>query len=188
MCDLSHISRNGYSAWRTRPVSEREMTNQHLLYKIKAAYEANRSCYGSLRIYHKLKDEMPCSANRVARLMQQDGICAKQSKRYKTTTQRNENHSAAPNHLGGTPHARQVREVDASGQTKQLQRNRHALAALCLARWSRSGNASSVELPNGLKIGCKPFNLGNGAFVVYPLNRRSGGIKRRFRPVLWKGV
>lgn len=99
MCDLLHISRSGYYAWRTRPVSEREMANQQLLDKIKAAYEANRGCYGSPRIYHEIKDEIPCSVNRVARLMRQHGIRAKQAKRYKTTTQRNENHPAVPNHL-----------------------------------------------------------------------------------------
>ncbi|MBK8986220.1 MAG: IS3 family transposase [Chloroflexi bacterium] len=99
MCDLLQISRSGYYDWRTRPISQREMANQHLLDKIKAAYEANRGCYGSPRIYHEIKDEIPCSVNRVARLMRQHGIRGKQSKRYKTTTQQNKNHPAAPNHL-----------------------------------------------------------------------------------------
>ena len=99
MCDLLQISRSGYYAWRTWPVSQREMANQQLLDKIKTAHEANRGCYGSPRIYHEIKDEIPCSVNRVARLMRQHGIRAKQSKRYKTTTQRNEDHPAAPKHL-----------------------------------------------------------------------------------------
>jgi putative transposase len=110
MCDLLHISRSGYYAWRTRPVSQREMANQQLLDRIKAAHEANRGCYGSPRIYHEIQDEIPCSLNRVARLMRQHGIRAKQAKQYKTTTQQNENHSHAPNHLAQDFHASQPGE------------------------------------------------------------------------------
>lgn len=110
MCDLLYISRSGYYAWRSRPTSQREMANKQLLDKIKVVYEVNRGCYGSPRIYHEIKDEIPCSLNRVARLMQQHGIRAKQAKRYKTTTQQNENHPHAPNHLAQDFHASQPAE------------------------------------------------------------------------------
>lgn len=99
MCELLNISRSGYYGWRTRPVSQREMANQLLLEKIKAAYAASGGRYGSPRIYAEVKDELPCSLNRVTRLMQQHGIRAKQTKRYKVTTKRNEKHDYAPNHL-----------------------------------------------------------------------------------------
>lgn len=100
MCDLLHVSRSGYYAWRQRPVSQREMANQQRLAKIKATYAAHHGRYGSPRIYAEIKDEIPCSLNRVARLMRQHGMRAKQTKRYKKTTQQNENHKFAPNHLG----------------------------------------------------------------------------------------
>ena len=100
MCALLNVSRSGYYAWRTRPVSQREMATEQLLAKIKAAYDASHGRYGSPRIYEEIKTEIPCSMNRVARLMQQHGIRAKQAKRYKTTTKRNEHHEYAPNHLG----------------------------------------------------------------------------------------
>lgn len=99
MCELLNIPRSGYYAWRTRGISQREMVNQQLLVKIRAAYAANRGCYGSPRIYQEVKEEVPCSLNRVARLMQQYGIRAKQARRYKTTTKRHENHEPVPNHL-----------------------------------------------------------------------------------------
>ncbi len=99
MCDILKVSRSGFYAWRKRPVSQREMANQLLLKKIKAAYAASGGRYGSPRIYQEVKEELPCSLNRVARLMQQNGIRAKQTKRYKVTTRRNENHDYAPNHL-----------------------------------------------------------------------------------------
>ena len=100
MCELLNVSRSGYYAWRQRPVSRREMANQQLLEKIEAAYAASGGRYGSPRIYQEVKDELPCSLNRVARLMRQHGIQAKQTKRYKRTTRRNENHETVPNHLG----------------------------------------------------------------------------------------
>jgi len=99
MCELLQVCRSGYYAWRQRPVSQREMANRHLLEKIEAAYVANDGRYGSRRIYQEIKEEIPCSLNQVARLMQQHGIRAKQSKRYKTTSRRNHNHPYAPNHL-----------------------------------------------------------------------------------------
>jgi putative transposase len=100
MCALLNVSRSGYYAWRTRPVSQREMATEQLLAKIQAAYDASHGRYGSPRIYEEIKTEIPCSMHRVARLMQQHGLRAKQAKRYKTTTKRNEHHEYAPNHLG----------------------------------------------------------------------------------------
>lgn len=99
MCELLHVSRSGYYVWRTRPVNQREMANQELLKKIQAAYDDSKGRYGSPRIYEEIKESIPCSLNRVARLMHQHGIRAKQTKRYKKTTQRNDDHTFAPNLL-----------------------------------------------------------------------------------------
>ena len=37
LCKALNVSPNGYYAWRTRPVSAREMANQQLIEKIRAA-------------------------------------------------------------------------------------------------------------------------------------------------------
>ena len=99
MCELLHVSRSGYYAWRKQPVSQREMANQQLLERIQAVYAAHRGRYGSPRIYDELKDEIPCSLNRVARLMRAHGLKARRVRRYKVTTRRNEQHESAPNLL-----------------------------------------------------------------------------------------
>jgi putative transposase len=99
MGEVLQVSRSGYYAWRQRPPSQRKMANQQLLVKIQAAYAASSGRYGSPRIYQEVKEAVPCSLNRVARLMRQHGIRAKQTKRYKVTTQQNEKHCYAPNHL-----------------------------------------------------------------------------------------
>jgi transposase InsO family protein len=99
MCKVLKVSRSGYYAWRTRPVSAREMANQKLYELIKAVYDAYDGVYGSPRIYQELKDRVPCSENRVARLMRLHKLQAKQSKRFRSTTKRNRKHRTAPNIL-----------------------------------------------------------------------------------------
>ena len=99
MCKVLKVSRSGYYAWRTRPVSAREMANQKLYVLIKAVYDAYEGLYGSPRIYHELKDRVPCSENRIARLMRARDLRAKRGKRFHTTTKRNRKHPVAPNVL-----------------------------------------------------------------------------------------
>ncbi len=101
MCRVLDVSASGYYAWRRRPSSRREMANQELLAAIAEAYEASKGTYGSPRIYHEIKGKISCSENRVARLMQRQGITAKQKKRYKYTTKANAAHPVAPNLLAG---------------------------------------------------------------------------------------
>jgi transposase InsO family protein len=100
MCAELNVSPSGYYAWRTRPASAREMANRELYQQIEAVYHDNRSVYGSPRIYRELKDQgVACSQNRVARLMRLRGLKAKQSKRFRSTTKRNQADAAAPNLL-----------------------------------------------------------------------------------------
>ena len=54
MCKMLKVSRSGYYAWRTRPVSQREMANQKLLEQIKIIHRDSDETYGSPRIYHAL--------------------------------------------------------------------------------------------------------------------------------------
>lgn len=102
LCNVLNVSRSGYYAWRTRPVSQREMANQQLVEQIKAVHADSKQTYGSPRIYRQLQAQgVPCSENRVARLMRKHGIQARQVKRYKVTTKANKAHSVAPNLLDG---------------------------------------------------------------------------------------
>jgi transposase InsO family protein len=70
------------------------MANQELFKRIEVVYNENHGIYASPRIYHELDDQgVSGSENRVARLMRLRGPQAKQTKRFKTTTER---HQAAP--------------------------------------------------------------------------------------------
>ena len=92
MCKVLKVSRSGYYAWRTRPVSAREMANQKLYVLIKAVYDAQEGLYGSPRIYHELKDRVPCSENRTARLMHAWAAC----QTWQTVPYSNQAQSEAP--------------------------------------------------------------------------------------------
>jgi len=100
MCKALNVSPSGYYAWRTRPISAREMANRELVKRIEAVYNDSYETYGSPRIYLDLKDQgVACSEKRVARLMRLRGLRAKQVRRYKSTTKRNKKDPVAPNLL-----------------------------------------------------------------------------------------
>ena len=101
MCRVLKVSRSGYYAWCQRPVSKREMANQKLTAQIEEIHQESRQTYGSPRIHAELADqEIKCGHNRVARLMRQAGLRAKQKRKFKvTTTDSAHNYPVAPNRL-----------------------------------------------------------------------------------------
>ena len=101
MCRVLSVSRSGYYAWRQRPVSAREMANQELTEQIKDIHQRSRQTYGSPRIQAELADNgVKCGHNRVARLMRQADLRAKQSRKFKgTTTDSDHHYPVAPNRL-----------------------------------------------------------------------------------------
>jgi len=100
MCQTLKVSSSGYYAWRQRKPSARAKANQRLLENIKVSYKKSYGCYGSPRIHADLVAQgVVCGLNRVARLMRQQRIVAKQAHRGRTTTVRNSNNPVAPNLL-----------------------------------------------------------------------------------------
>ena len=94
------VSPSGYYAWRSRPPSTREMANRNLKATIRKVLDDSDRTYGSPRIYQVMrKMGLLCSQNRVARLMCAEGLCAKQARRFRSTTQRNHSHGVAANVL-----------------------------------------------------------------------------------------
>ncbi len=87
MCRVLKVSTSGYYAWRGRQQSQRERQNRKLLVAIKVLHKQSKQTYGSPRICRALsKQGTRCSENRVARLMRDNGIRAKQTKHFKATT------------------------------------------------------------------------------------------------------
>jgi len=75
MCDCLQVSPSGYYGWRDRPVSPRARDNQRLLARIEDIHAESDGVMGSPRIWEELRYEgESCSKNRVARLMQRNGL------------------------------------------------------------------------------------------------------------------
>lgn len=100
MCSVLGVSKSGYYDWFERPESSREQENQKLIEKIRETHKASRGCYGSIRVFRKLKkDGRRCGKNRVARLMRKEGIKSKRRRKFRATTNSRHSFPVAPNLL-----------------------------------------------------------------------------------------
>lgn len=100
MCRVLEVSTSGYYDWRARSESRRQKEDRCLVVEIKAIHRQSRQTYGSPRIHDQLKDRgLRCGKKRVARLMRLHGIRAKQTRRFKATTDSAHNRPVAENVL-----------------------------------------------------------------------------------------
>ena len=97
---MLEVSRSGYHAWKKRPKSRRRIDNEALLIEIRRVFVENDSNFGSPRIWDDLKkSNIPCSENRIARLMRAAGLMAIHKRKFKATTDSKHNWPVAPNLL-----------------------------------------------------------------------------------------
>ncbi len=100
MCRLLEVRRSTYYAWRGRPESRRAQEDRRLVFAIQLAHKASDRTYGSPRVHQDLQVEgIRCGRKRVARLMRENGIRAKQARRFKATTDSVHTEPVAPNLL-----------------------------------------------------------------------------------------
>ena len=100
MCRTLEVSRSGYYAWKNRPKSRRRIDSEALLIEIRRLFIENEENYGSPRIFKELKKvNIPCSENRIARLMRIGGLVAVQRRKFKATTNSRHGWPVAPNLL-----------------------------------------------------------------------------------------
>ena len=94
------VSKSGYYVWKKRSKSQRRIDNEELLIEIRRVFVENDGNYGSPRIWESLKEaKVPCSENRLARVMHEDGLVAIQRRKFKATTDSKHNWPIAPNLL-----------------------------------------------------------------------------------------
>ena len=87
MCQLFKVSRSGFYAYCTRPLSSRQRANEELDKKISTIFNDHKKRYGSPRITRVLKSHNEhCSHTRVARRMKEMGLVAVAKKKFKVTT------------------------------------------------------------------------------------------------------
>jgi putative transposase len=75
MCRHLNVSPSGYYEWRDREPSKRDIANQALLVRIEQLHADSDGVMGAPRICEELHYQgVQCSENRVARLMQRQGL------------------------------------------------------------------------------------------------------------------
>jgi putative transposase len=105
LCELLEVTRSGYYAWSRGQESGREVANRLVVEEIKEVFEAKRGRYGSPRVTKELRRQgRICNHKRVERLMRQEGLKARSSKRRKVrTTNSDHDQPIAPNLLLNRP-------------------------------------------------------------------------------------
>ena len=100
LCKMLKVSRAGFYAWRRRPPSLHATEEARLRVLVREAFERSRKTYGSPRIHAELRaHDQRISRKRVVRLMQGEGLVARQRRRYRCTTMSEHDQPVAPNIL-----------------------------------------------------------------------------------------
>ncbi len=101
MCRALEVSRSGYYAFKTRPKSQSGINNDKLLIEIRRVFWTNNQNYGSPRIWNQLhhEEQVPCSENRVARLMRCHQLVAVRKRKFRVTTNSKHGYAVWPNIL-----------------------------------------------------------------------------------------
>lgn len=105
LCQTLGVSRTGYYAHRQKLHRPRRQQDQRLVAQITPIFQESRRTYGSPRIHATLRRAGErCGKNRVARLMRQQGLRAKQKRRFRPqTTQSQHGLPVAENWLAKVP-------------------------------------------------------------------------------------
>ena len=98
LCTVLDVSPSGTFAWRRRPASPRQREDLVLLAHIRASFALSRGTYGSPRMTRELQDEgFRVGRRRIARLMRENSLNARQKRRFKRTTDSHHAFPIAPN-------------------------------------------------------------------------------------------
>ena len=99
------VSPSGFYAHQHKPGRARARQDQKLAQQLQPVFQASRGTYGSPRLTAALRHAGErCGKNRIARLMRQKHLRARQKRRFvPRTTQSQHDHPIAPNRLATVP-------------------------------------------------------------------------------------
>ena len=98
LCRVLGVSQSGYFAWRGRLVGRRQRDDMVLLAHVRSAFALSNGTYGSPRMTRELRDGgLTVGRRRIARLMRENGLRARQKRRFKRTTDSHHAWPVAPN-------------------------------------------------------------------------------------------
>jgi transposase InsO family protein len=100
LCSVLEVSRSGFYAWVDRPTPPKTTADARLVLEIRAALARGRGAYGSPRIHRELRARgIRVGKKRIERLMRENGLVARQKRRFVHTTDSRHEHPIAPNLL-----------------------------------------------------------------------------------------
>ena len=98
LCKVLGVSQSGYFARKDRPACRRQHEDMVLLAHIRSAFALSNATYGSPRITRELRDDgVTIGRHRVARLMRENALKARQRRRFKRTADSLHAFPVAPN-------------------------------------------------------------------------------------------
>ena len=87
LCKVLGVSQSGYFAYRSRSASKRQQGDMVMLAHVRSAFSLSNGTYGSPRMTRELQDDgFAIGRRRTARLMRENGMQARQRRRFKRTT------------------------------------------------------------------------------------------------------
>ena len=96
LCGALGVSRSGFHAWLTRPLSARARSDEVLGAKVRASFTASDRTYGARRVWHDILAEgTSCGLHRVERLMREQALRARPRRRGLPTDTGERNEAAA---------------------------------------------------------------------------------------------
>lgn len=105
VCDVLHVCRSAYYAWRDRNPSGRDQREATLIPLVRAVFWKHQRRYGARRIAAELADlDEPCSPRLVAKILKTQGLRAIQPKSFvPKTTDSQHRLGYSPNLILDTP-------------------------------------------------------------------------------------
>lgn len=98
MCSVLSVSQSGYHAWKRRALSLRRRHDLVLSARVQLAFRLSHESYGSPRMVHELRQQgFAVGRRRIARLMRESGLQARQKRRFARTTDSAHAFAVAPN-------------------------------------------------------------------------------------------
>ncbi len=93
------VSGSGYYSWRSRPPSRRQREDECLKVVILAAHKRTRETYGPERLQQDIAENegVRIGVQRIKRLRRELGICCRQKRKFKATTNSRHSLPVAPN-------------------------------------------------------------------------------------------
>jgi putative transposase len=101
LCSALEVARSAYQAWKAKKTHQQSKTDAGAGVRVKSVFREHRGLYGAPRITAELRAQGErINRKRVARLMREQGLRAKQGRSFRgCTTDSNHDHPVAPNLL-----------------------------------------------------------------------------------------